>query len=413
MAPIVEVQHLTKVFQLRTVRASTLKEMLLVNFWKPNEYRELRALDDISFELERGRTLGILGSNGSGKSTLLRILAGVTPATSGSVLVRGRTSSLIDLTAGVQPELSGIENIFLNASVLGLSRREIRQRLNAIVDFAELGHYIYSPVKYYSSGMLMRMAFSIAVHLDPEILLVDEALAVGDSYFQAKSLDRMRQLQRTRDTTILLVTHDLGIVEDMCDEVLWIEKGHLRYRGSRSGALDQILMEHHRHVPHLERMVLSREIMHLLLRGRFGTGEAVIRAVRFLNGEGRQTCTFRPGDRFCAEIDYEILRPVDGLMCGVGIERGDGLTCTLDYSSDDLFRGAAIPPRGTIRAILDPFQFLPGTYRFSIGLSPPGRPADVYDLHLLLYVFRVLGNEADIPTDAAYGQKAEFAVVAC
>jgi len=411
MAPIVEVEHLTKIFQLRTVRASTLKEMLLVNLWKPTEYRDLRALDDISFAVERGCTLGILGSNGSGKSTLLRILAGVTPATSGRVAVRGRTSSLIDLAAGLEPELTGIENIFLNASVLGLSRREIRRRLKAIVDFAEMGSYIHSPVKYYSSGMLVRLAFSIAAHLDPEILLVDEALAVGDTYFQAKSFDRMRQLQRTHDTTILLVSHDLEIVEEMCDEILWIEKGQLRYRGARSGGLDQILMEHHRHVPRLDQMALSVEIVHLLLRGRFGTGEVLIRDVRFVNGEGRQTCTFRPRDRFCAEIDYEVLRPIDSLMCGVGIEREDGLTCTLDYSSDDLFGGAPPPSRGTIRAFLDPFHFLPGRYRFSVGLSPPGRPWDVFDLHLLLYLFRVVGSETDTPTDAAFCQKTEFTLV--
>jgi ABC-type polysaccharide/polyol phosphate transport system ATPase subunit len=410
MAPIVEVQHLTKIFQLRTVKASTLKEMLLVHLWKSNDTRELRALDDVSFEVERGRTLAILGSNGSGKSTLLRILAGVTPATSGKAVAKGRTGSLIDLTAGFQPELSGIENIHLNASVLGLSRSEIRRRQSAIVDFAELGHYIHSPIKYYSSGMLVRLAFSIAVHLEPEVLLVDEALAVGDAYFQAKSLDRMRQLRQQRQTTILLVTHNLEFVEEMCDEVLWIEKGRLRYRGARSGGLDQILMEHHRHVGELNQMALSHEIMHLLIRGRFGTGEVVVRAVRFINREGRRTCMFRPGDRFCAEIDYEVMRPVEALMCGVGIEREDGLTCTLDYSSGDLFGVGRIPPRGTIRAVLDPFLFLPGRYRFSVGLSPPGRPAEVYDLHLLLYMICVVGDEGDQPTEAAFVQRAEFAV---
>jgi hypothetical protein len=221
----------------------------------------------------------------------------------------------------------------------------------------------------------------------------------------------MRQLRRTRETTILLVTHNLEFVEEMCDEILWIEKGHLRYRGTRGSGLDQILMEHHRHVAELDQMALSHELMHLLIRGRFGTGEVIIRSVRFVNRDGRETCTFRPGDRFCAEIDYEVVRPVEALMCGAGIEREDGLTCTLNYSSGDLFGGAPIPPRGTIRAILDPFDFLPGRYRFSVGLSPPGRPADVYDLHLLLYMICVVGDEADVPSEAAYEQKAQFAVL--
>jgi len=409
MAPIIEVEHLTKIFRLRTVRATTLKEMLLVNLWKPKEYRELRALDDLSLEVEQGRVLGILGSNGSGKSTLLRILAGVTPPTSGRVAVRGRTGSLIDLAAGLQPELSGIENIFLNASVLGLSRREIRRRQHAIVDFAELGYYIHSPVKYYSAGMLVRLAFSIALHLDPEILLVDEALAVGDTYFQEKSLDRMRQLKRTRETTVVFVTHNLDIAEEICDEILWIEKGRMRYRGSRTAGLDAILMEHHSHVASYDQIDYAAVLEHVLMRGRFGSGEVLIRSVRFVNRDGRKTCTFQTGERFCVEIDYEAFHSLDGLMCGLGVEREDGLTCTLVYSSDEPF-GPTVPRRGTIRAILDPFDFLPGRYRLSIGLSPPGRPAEVYDLHLLLYLFRVVGNDGDLPTEAAFRQRAEFAL---
>jgi len=409
MAPIVEVEHLTKIFRLTTVRASTLKEMLLVNLWKSRTYRELCALDDISFELERGKTLGILGSNGSGKSTLLRILAGVTPPTSGRVEVRGRVSSLIDLGAGLQPDLTGIENIFLNASVLGLSRREIRRKLSSIVDFAELGYYIHSPIKYYSTGMLVRLAFSIAAHLDPEILLVDEALAVGDAYFQAKSLDRMRQLRRRSDITILLVTHSLELVEEMCDEVLWIEKGRLKYRGTSTGGLDRILIEHHRNVPLLEQLDFSVELMNLLLRGRFGSGEVLITAVRFLDRNDRPTGTFRTGDRLCIEIDYEAKKPLDGLLCGVGVERDDGLNCTMAYSNDEIFH-APLPRRGTIRAILDPMDFLPGRYRVSIGLSPPGRIEDVYDLHLLLYLFRVVEDESVPPTEAAFRQKAAFSI---
>lgn len=411
MAPIIEVEHLTKIFSLRTVRASTLKETLLVNFWKPNEYRELRALDDISFELEPGHTLGVLGSNGSGKSTLLRILAGVTPPTSGRVAVRGRTGSLIDLTAGLQPELSGIENVFLNASVLGLSRREIRRRLDAIVDFAELGYYIHSPVKYYSAGMLVRLAFSIAVHLDPEVLLIDEALSVGDTYFQAKSLDRMRQLRRTRETTVLFVTHNLEIVEEICDEILWIEKGRMRYCGTQTSGLDGILLDYQNRVASFNQIAWRAELEHVLLHGRFGSGEVLIRSVRFVNREGRKTCTFQTGERFCVEVDYEVFRPLDGLMCGVGVQREDGLTCTLVYSSDELF-GPTVPRRGTIRAILDPFDFLPGRYRLSVALSPPGRPAEVYDLHLLVYLLRVVGDDADVPTKAAFRQKAEFSLTA-
>jgi len=410
MAPIVEVEHLAKFFQIRTLRASTLKEMLLVNLWKSSEYRELRALDDVSFVLEPGRTLGIVGSNGSGKSTLLRILAGVTPPTSGCVAVRGRSGSLIDLAAGLQPELSGIENIFFNMSMLGLSRREIHRCLSAVVDFAELGHYIHSPVKYYSTGMLVRLAFSIAVHLDPDVLLVDEAFSVGDAYFQGKSLDFMRRLHRTHHTTILLVTHDLDLVEDMCDEILWLEKGRIRYGGPLVGGLDRIMMEHQRHAVEQEIMKFSPELLGLLVHGRFGTGDAVIRAVRFVDRNGTETCTFRTGERFCFELDYEVLRPIKGILCGLAIVREDGLNCTVVYSGEDLF-GDGMPPRGTIRATLDPLDFLPGAYRFSAGLLQAGHPEVVYDTHVLLYRFRVIGDEVGLPADAAFHHKARFTVV--
>lgn len=409
MAPIVEVSHVSKIFQLRTIRASTLKETILVNLWKQGETRELTALDDVSFEVERGRALAIMGSNGSGKSTLLRILAGVTPATSGQVVIRGRTGSLIDLTAGLEPELNGIENIYYNASVLGLSRREVRRRLSDIIDFAELGYYIHSPVKYYSSGMLVRLAFSISVHLDPEILLVDEALSVGDTYFQAKSIDRMRRLRQRRNTTILLVTHNQELVEDMCDEVAWIERGRIKFCGPRTTGLDRLLIAHHEHVAQLPQLDFSIELMHLLTRGRFGNGDVVIQNVRFMDASGDQTCSFCSDQAFHVEIDYEAKKPVEGLMAGIGVERLDGLSCTIAYTPDDLF-GGAVPHKGTIRAVLDPFDFLPGRYRISIALSPPGRPAEVYDLHLLMYMVRVTDGERASSTGAACRQEADFSV---
>jgi len=408
MVPIIEVDNLTKTFQIQTLRASTLKETVLINLWKRGEYRDFTALDRVSFAVERGQSVAILGSNGSGKSTLLRLLAGITKPTAGRLAVRGRSSSLIDLTAGLQSELTGIENVFFNASILGLPRREIRRRLHEIMDFAELGHYIHSPVKYYSTGMLVRLAFAISAHLDPEILLVDEALAVGDTYFQAKSLDRMRYLRRTRNTTILLVTHNLELADDMADRVLWLEKGRLRYDGDKTGGLDRILIEHHRLMPTLEQYPFTWELMYLLIRGRFGSGEALIRGVRFVDGQGREKCTFHTGERFTVEVDYEIVRPIpDGLACGIGIEREDGLTCTIVHAPAAL-EAAATPRRGTFRASLEPFDFLPGRYRVSVGLAPPGRPLDVYDAHLILYLVRVEGAPDDPPDRAAFLQRARF-----
>jgi ABC-type polysaccharide/polyol phosphate transport system ATPase subunit len=409
MAPIIEIEHLRKVYQLRTVRGSTLKEMLLVNLWQPNTVREHVALEDVSFAIERGQTLGIMGNNGSGKSTLLRILAGIAEPTSGRVAVHGKASSLIDLTAGLQPELNGYENIFFNASILGLPRSEIRRRMLEIVDFAELGDYIHTPVKYYSTGMLVRLAFSISVHLDPEILLVDEALAVGDMYFQAKSLDRMRRLRRERNTTILMVTHDAELVDEFADQMLWLNFGKQVYFGPKSEGIDRIVAEHHRHVPGYEQLDFSVELMRLMLRGRFGSGDVVIRAARFVDGQGRERCTFETGETLALEVEYETMRPVESLMLGVGIESEDGMTCSVAYSPEGLLPSPP-PPSGTIRAELDSVEFLPGRYRVGIGLSPAGRPAEVYDLHLLLYLFRIEANQMEPPPVGVYRQKATFSV---
>jgi energy-coupling factor transporter ATP-binding protein EcfA2 len=277
------------------------------------------------------------------------------------------------------------------------------------MDFAELGYYIHSPVRYYSTGMLVRLAFSISVHLEPEVLLVDEALSVGDTYFQAKSLDRMRWLRRERNSTIVLVTHNHEIVEEMCDEVIWLEKGRLKFHGSAGEGLDKILIEHHRHTSELEQLDFSHELMHLMIRGRFGNGDVIVRTVRFVDSRGYEKCTFRTGEPFHLEIDYEVNRPVESIMAGIGLERTDGLSCTVTYSPAKSLQGN-IPERGTIRATLDPFGFLPGRYRVTVALSPEGRPTEVYDLHLLLYLIRIEEHEDHPATGAAWRQPARFSI---
>ena len=177
-----------------------------------------------------GSTIGVIGRNGSGKSTALKLVAGITKPTSGTVTVRGRISALIELGAGFHPEISGRENVFINGIMLGLSKREIQKRFDEIVEFAELTEFIDAPVKTYSSGMYMRLGFSVAIHVDPEILLVDEVLAVGDEGFTHKCLDKFAEFKR-RGKTILLVTHSLGLVERFCDEAIWLDSGRKRGEG--------------------------------------------------------------------------------------------------------------------------------------------------------------------------------------
>src|SRR5437867_5134443 len=211
---------------------STLKSALLqrsiLRDLAPSE--TFPALKEVSFSVPKGSTYGVIGRNGSGKSTALKLVAGITKPTSGKVNVDGRISALIELGAGFHPEISGRENVFINGIMLGLSKREIQSRFDDIVDFAELREFIDAPVKTYSSGMYMRLGFAVAIHVNPDVLLVDEVLAVGDEAFTHKCLDKFAEFKR-RGRTILLVTHSLGLVERFCDAAMWRDAGHVRGAG--------------------------------------------------------------------------------------------------------------------------------------------------------------------------------------
>jgi lipopolysaccharide transport system ATP-binding protein len=240
MTPSIELVDVTKVYrryggrQFATLKSALLQRSILRDL-NPNE--TFRALNGVSCQVRQGQTLGVIGRNGSGKSTALKLVAGITKPTSGTVKVHGRISALIELGAGFHPEISGRENVFINGIMLGLTRREVQQRFDEIVEFAELQDFIDAPVKTYSSGMYMRLGFAVAIHVDPDVLLVDEVLAVGDEAFTHKCLDKFAEFKR-RNKTILLVTHSLGLVERFCDEALWLDHGEKRGQGKviRSGS---------------------------------------------------------------------------------------------------------------------------------------------------------------------------------
>src|ERR671934_1823505 len=233
MVAAIELQHVTKIYRRYSGRQfSTLKSALLqrsvLRDLRPNE--TFPALTDVSFKVPKGSTFAVIGRNGSGKSTALKLVAGITKPTSGSVRVDGRISALIELGAGFHPEISGRENVFINGIMLGLTKRDIQGRFDEIVEFAELEDFIDAPVKTYSSGMYMRLGFAVAIHVDPDVLLVDEVLAVGDEGFTHKCLDKFSEFRR-RNKTILLVTHSLNLVERFCDEALWLDGGRAQASG--------------------------------------------------------------------------------------------------------------------------------------------------------------------------------------
>jgi ABC-type polysaccharide/polyol phosphate transport system ATPase subunit len=233
VTPAIELINVSKVYRRYGGRRfSTLKSALLqrsiVRDLRPSE--TFPALTDVSFSVTKGSTYGVMGRNGSGKSTALKLVAGITKPTSGTVHVEGRISALIELGAGFHPEISGRENVFINGIMLGLSKREIQERFDEIVDFAELRDFIDAPVKTYSSGMYMRLGFAVAINVNPDVLLVDEVLAVGDEGFTHKCLDKFAEFKRS-NKTILLVTHSLNLIERFCDEALWLDEGRAMSHG--------------------------------------------------------------------------------------------------------------------------------------------------------------------------------------
>lgn len=259
MAPIIEAKNLGKKYMirrhqgkyvaLRDVLASILKNPFRFAKNKAKEIagidiqEEFWALDDISFSVEPGEVVGVIGRNGAGKSTLLKILTGITPPTTGEVRMRGHVSSLLEVGTGFHPELTGRENIFLNGAILGMRRRDIIKNFDAIVEFAGIEKFLDMPVKYYSSGMYVRLAFSVAAHLEPDILLVDEVLAVGDAEFQKKCLGKMEEVTRRAGRTILFVSHNMGAIQNLCKKTILIEKGKVKMVGNTETVVNYYLGE--------------------------------------------------------------------------------------------------------------------------------------------------------------------------
>ena len=236
---VIKFDHVTKQFD--KLNHKTFKEFLPALFKGEQTKESFTVLNDISFEIKKGETVGIIGPNGSGKSTILKLIAGVMSPTTGKVTIHGSISPLIELGAGFHPELTGRENIFLNGSILGLSQKEIAANLSNIIEFAELQEFIDQPVKHYSSGMYMRLAFAVAVHTHPEILLVDEILAVGDTEFQKKCFRRMEEFKKSKDVTIIFVSHSLTQIETFCSRAIYLNHHQIQYSGNPKEATKKYL----------------------------------------------------------------------------------------------------------------------------------------------------------------------------
>lgn len=233
----VSVQNVSITYRTTFERVPTFKQALVKAGRGQRRVKEIRALQDVSFDVMHGSTLGIIGHNGAGKSTLMRAMAGILPPTSGRIEVHGRVSTLLALGVGFNPTLSGRENVILGGLAAGMGRKQVEEKYDEISDFAELGDFMDAPMRTYSSGMFSRLAFAVAVHMDPDILLIDEALSTGDAKFKAKAQEKMQALTQ-KSSTMVLVSHALGTVKDMCDEVLWLDHGKFMMRGNPHEVVD-------------------------------------------------------------------------------------------------------------------------------------------------------------------------------
>jgi ABC-type polysaccharide/polyol phosphate transport system ATPase subunit len=407
--PSVVVRDAAKVYrrflhkhQFRTLKSALLKGSLLSDL-RPDQ--TFTALDGVSFEVARGTTFGVIGENGSGKSTLLKLLAGITKPTRGSVSVRGRISALIELGAGFHPEISGRENVAINGIMLGLTRREIDERFDEIVDFAELRDFIDAPVKTYSSGMYMRLGFAVAIHVSPEVLLIDEVLAVGDEGFTRKCLDKIGEFRR-HGRTILLVTHSLGLAEKMCDEVLWLRHGQVADRGDPKRVVDAYLT----YVAGGEEALLSREHGQAPVEaraepgraaepggyreGRWGSREVEIVTVALLDDRGRERHVYAPGERLTIALGVAAAAPVDDFVFGVGIFGADGVSVYGTNTHLEEFKPERVLGTGEVRFVIEELQLVEGTYLVDVACHK--RDGTPYDYHRGLYSFRVKSRLKDV-----------------
>ena len=351
----IRVKGLGKKYYLRSVQDRTLKSMALDCLrGRRAPRREFWALKDVSFSVPRGETLGIVGANGAGKSTLLALLAGTKAATEGEIRITGKVSSLLELGAGFHPELTGRENVFLAGAIMGLSRARMAERFNAIVDFAELNEFIDQPVKHYSSGMYVRLGFSVAVEVDPDILLLDEVLAVGDTSFRHKCLDRIEAFRRG-GKTMLLISHDMETVKAVSHRILFLEDGHVRGLGDPAEVVDQYDAQALSHQAHR----LTRE---------WGTGEVTITAVEISRSDGAVTDLFRHGEGLTARIRYRAVRRIEDPVFGFAIADNQGRPLYGNNTQAEGVRIEAVEGPGVIQLSLPRLSMGRGTYLLSFSV---------------------------------------------
>ncbi len=440
----VQVKDVTKFYKkfanqhkFLTIKSALVNKTLFGDLQVSERFEALRG---VSFDVKTGKTLGIIGENGSGKSTMLKILAGISKPTSGQVVTNGRISALIELGAGFHPEISGRENVFINGVILGLTRKEIQEKYDEIVQFAELEEFIDQPVKGYSSGMFMRLGFSIAINVNPDILLIDEVLAVGDASFVPKCLDKISEFRR-HGKTIIFVSHDLSTIERICDEVIWLKKGLVEMRGYPKRVVDAYLeyvgikdedkskLQHEKEEAEAQQAASPPEEKAPVpppqkvetapapqakesekapapqpveeektgprdMEKRWGSREIEISQVKMFSRAGKEKYIFKADEPMVIEFAVQARSIEHDFVFGIGVYNSEGINC---YGSNTLledFKAHAISGRGKVRLHVPALGLVNGSYFLDVAVHK--RDGFPFDYHHFQYTFRVTSSHRDV-----------------
>lgn len=399
----IEVRNITKSFKVYMDRSNNVKDFIIHR--NRRRYENRQVLKGISFEIKKGEAVGLIGHNGCGKSTTLKLLTKIMYPDSGTIEMKGRVSSLIELGAGFHPDMSGRENIYINASIFGLSKKEIDNRIDDIIAFSELEDYIDNPVRTYSSGMYMRLAFSVAINVDAEILLIDEILAVGDTNFQAKCFSKLREI-KANGATIVIVSHSLGQIEQICERSIWIHDGIIKEEGKPRmvhpsyldymGKIREKIAEKEAVRQELKRKeeieVKNLEVKDIedkseergqdeeesnnknedevvVEKSRWGNGKAKIKSITIMDVNRKEKRSFRSGEDILIKYEYEVKKPVKDVVFGVGIFRNDGVDCYGTNTRLDKLQSFDLTQSGQIEILLKNVNLLGGIYTLDFAIE--------------------------------------------
>ncbi len=356
--PAISVENVSKTFRMYTDRTQSLKSLFVER--RRTKHEDFWALRDVVLDIPEGKTFGLLGNNGSGKSTLLKCIARILTPNEGRVVSRGRMAAMLEVGSGFHPELTGRENVYLNGSILGMNRQEVDRKFADIVDFAGIGEFIDQPVKNYSSGMYVRLGFAVAIHVEPDIMLVDEILAVGDAEFQERCMSKFADFRR-EGRTVVVVSHGLEQMRSFCDEAAWLSHGRLMGTGPVARVI-----EDYSDVAHLAKPVEGGGT-------RVGSGEAQINRIEWLHADGRDAHTCRTGDAVRVRLHYTSSVRIERPVFGVSVQTLDDRLIWGHHSKDSGYVPESIEPgEGSIDVVIPSLPLRPDTYSVSASLQGPG-----------------------------------------